>query len=129
MKRTMTSFIIITVFVFSVITADLWFMSRYADGMNKRLDRIDEVSSFEEKRTEAKALDEYFKRCDFWAHRLIPTGRLEEIETLLYKLNSYLVTADEHEVDATVAELKARVNLLYSTMIYHWYHLSDSRIE
>lgn len=129
MKRTIISLILITVFVVGVITADLWFMSSYAAEMNKQLDRIDEVSTFEEKRAEAKALDEYFESRNFWAHRLIPTGRLEEIETLLYKLNSYLVTADEHEVDATVAELKARVNLLYSTMIYHWYHPSDSRIE
>ena len=129
MKRTIMSLILITIFVVGIVVADLWFMSSYAAGMNERLDKIDEKSEIDDKRVAAKELDAFFEDRNFWAHRFVPTGRMEELETLLYKLNSYLSTEDEHEIDATVAELKARVNLLYSTMFYHWHHPSDSRIE
>ena len=53
----------------------------------------------------------------------------EELEMLLHKLNAYLKTEDEHEIEATAAELRARVNLLYSTDLYHWYHPFQFRIE
>lgn len=129
MKRTLISLGLITVFIITVVIADLWFMSRYAEGMNSRLDAIAEAKSYLEKKKLAKELDDFFVSQDFWAHRLVPTGRMEELETLLHKLNAYLETEDSHEVTATVAEIRSRVNLLYSTSIYHWYHPVEFRIE
>lgn len=129
MKRTMTGLIVITVFVVAVVLADLWFMSQYAAGMNERLDAVANAEGFENQKHAAEELDRYFNEQDFWAHRFIPTGRMEELETLLHKLNAYIATEDEHEVLATAAEIRARVNLLYSTDLYHWYHPADFRIE
>lgn len=129
MKRTMTGLIVITVFVVAVVLADLWFMSQYAAGMNERLDAVANAEGFENQKYAAEELDRYFNEQDFWAHRFIPTGRMEELETLLHKLNAYITTEDEHEVLATAAEIRARVNLLYSTDLYHWYHPADFRIE
>lgn len=129
MKRTLTSLIVITVFVVSVVVADLWFMSSYAKGMNERLEQIEKVETMEMKKEAVLDLEHYFKNKNFWAHRIVPTGRLEELETLLYKLNAYIAASDEHEVTATIAELRSRVNLLYSTNLYHWYHPAEFSIE
>ena len=129
MKRTVISLTVIIVFILAVICGDLWFMSSYAHGMNLRLDAIAQADSLEAKKQRAAELDEYFLKRNFWAHRLVPTGRMEELEALLHKLNAYLKTDDSHEVDATIAEIRARVNLLYSTTIYHWYHPAEFRIE
>lgn len=129
MKRTWISFGVLVVFILAVVCGDLWFMSSYADGMNRRLDAIMEAGTLEDKKSCAEDLDAYFVKKNFWAHRLVPTGRMEELETLLHKLNAYLNTADEHEIEATVAEIRARVNLLYSTDVYHWYHPAEFCIE
>jgi hypothetical protein len=129
MKRTIISLTVIIVFILAVVCADLWFMSSYAYGINRHLDAILEAHTLESKKQRATELDEFFANKDFWAHRLVPTGRMEELEMLLNKLNAYLKTNDEHEVEATVAEIRARVNLLYSTSIYHWYQPAEFRIE
>lgn len=129
MKRTVISLTLITVFILAVAWGDIYFMTGYAKGMNDRLDAVEQAESFEEKKICALSLDRFFRSKGFWAHRFIPTGRIEELETLLHKLNSYIETKDDHEVEATVAELRARVNLLYSTSIYHWYHPTEFRIE
>lgn len=129
MKRTIVSLSLITVFILTVAIGDIWFMTGYADGMNRHLDAVEEARGYEEKKICALELDDYYQSKAFWAHRLVPTGRMEEIETLLHKLNAYIETRDDHEVEATVAELRARVNLLYSTSFYHWYHPTEFRIE
>lgn len=129
MKRTIISLTVIIVFILAVVCGDLWFMSSYAYGMNRHLDAILEADTLELKKQRAIELDDFFVRKNFLAHRLVPTGRMEELETLLNKLNAYLKTNDEHEVEATVAEIRARVNLLYSTTIYHWYQPAEFSIE
>ncbi|MBQ8894031.1 MAG: DUF4363 family protein [Clostridia bacterium] len=129
MKRTMVSLILIILFILAVVLGDLWFMSSYAEGMNDRLDALLEAKTLEEKKSCALDLDAFFEKRNFWAHRLVPTGRMEELETLLHKLNAYLKTDDAHEVEATVAEIRSRVNLLYSTAIYHWHHPTEFCIE
>ncbi len=129
MKRTVISLTVITAFVLGVVVWDLWFMTRYVGGMNERLDALEAALEFEEQKACAAQLDDYFLSKNFWAHRLVPTGRMEELETLLHKLNAYIETKDEREVEATIAELRARLNLLYSTDLYHWYHPMEFRIE
>lgn len=129
MRRTVISLSLILLFIVAVVGGDLWFMSRFADGMNRRLDAVSSAATLVEKKILAKDLDAYYSKQDFWAHRLIPTGRIEELETLLHKLNAYLKVGDMFEVEATVAEIRSRVNLLYSTTLYHWYHPAEFRIE
>ncbi len=129
MKRTVISLTLITVFILAVALGDIYFMTGYAEGMNDHLDAVEKAVSFEEKKACALSMDQFFRSKEFWAHRFVPTGRIEELETLLHKLNSYIKTKDDHEVDATVAELRARVNLLYSTSVYHCYHPTGFRIE
>jgi hypothetical protein len=129
MKRTVISLILILFFIRLVVCGDLWFMSGFADGMNNGLDAIRDAETFADKKLLANELDSFYESRSFWAHRLIPTGRMEELETLLHKLNAYLKVGDDYEVEATVAEIRARVNLLYSTSIYHWYHPAEFRIE
>lgn len=129
MKRTWISLVIIIVFIIGVSVLDLWFVSEFAAGMTARLDAVSAAETLPEKKELAEELDRYYQKQQFWAHRLIPTGRLEELEMLLHKLNAYLKTEDEHEIEATAAELRARVNLLYSTDLYHWYHPFQFRIE
>ena len=129
MKRTLISLSLITVFVLSVVIGDLWFMTHYVGGINDRLDKLEAAEGLDEQKACAAELDDFFVSHNFWAHRLVPTGRMEELETLLHKLNAYIETEDVHEVEATVAELRARANLLYSTDLYHWYQPMEFRIE
>ncbi len=129
MKRTVISLSLITAFILAVVIWDLWFMTRYVSGMNDRLDALEAAGSLEEQKSLAMELDDFFMDRNFWAHRVVPTGRMEDLETLLHKLNAYIETEDEHEVEATIAEVRARVNLLYSTDIYHWYQPAEFRIE
>ena len=116
-------------FILVIVCGDLLFMTSFAEGMTERLNRIHQTDRLEEKIEIAKDLDEFYKKRSFMAHRLIPTDRVEEIEMLLHKLNAYLKEADANEIEATTAELRARVNLLYSTTIYHWYPPFEFRIE
>lgn len=129
MKRTIISLSLITLFVFGVVFFDLFFMTRYVGALNDRMDLLEHASSREEQIERALDLGEFFKEHKFWANRLIPTDRMEDMETLLHKLNAYIETEDVHEVEATIAELRSRVNLLYSTDPYHWYHPTRFRIE
>ena len=129
MKRTLISLSLITVFVVAVAAADIWFMTDFASEMNRRIDLLEQARGYQEQRACALALDEYFESKKLLANRFVLTDRMEEMETLLHKMNSYIETEDEHEVVATAAELRARVNLLYSTAFYHWYHPIEFRIE
>lgn len=129
MRRIIVSLCVISAFILMVVIGDLWFMNQYAAKMNKGLDAIDAAGTYEEKGECAKDLEALFKEQRFWAHRLIPTNRLEELETLLNKLKAYIKSEDENEVGATVAEIRARVDLLYSTDLWRWYQSGGFRIE
>lgn len=129
MKRTFICFTLIMIFVVSVVAADIIIITDFSSGMTQRLDEISVSESFEEQKVMAKDLDSFFQSRRFWIHRLVPTGKAEDVETLLHKLNAYLKEDDKNEVEATVAELRARVNFLYSTWFYHWHHPFEFRIE
>lgn len=129
MKRTFISLAVILAFLILIIGVDLIFMTSFADGMTKRLTLIIESDNIAYQREKAKEMDDYFRSKDFFAHRFIPTDRIEEIETMLHKLNAYIDEEDANEIEATAAEIRARINLLYSTYIYHWYQPFDFRIE
>lgn len=129
MKRTFISFGIILAFLLVIVGTDLVFMTAFADGMTKRLDLIIETENIDLQKKRAKELDDYFRSKEFFAHRFIPTDRIEEIETMLHKLNAYISEEDKNEIEATAAEIRARINLLYSTYIYHWYQPFEFRIE
>ena len=124
MKRTVICLSLIVVFVALVVILDIWFVSVYVDGFNQCLDQLDQGQTYSELSVAAERLSTYFHRKSFWAHRIVPTGRLEELETLITKLNAYIEVHDIHETRATSAELRARVNLLYSTGFYRWYQSS-----
>ncbi len=121
MKRTVVCLVAIFVFIITVVLADLVFMTGYAKGFNRRLDDLERAQTTEELHRVSQDLHAFFKGRDFWAHRFVPTNRLEDLEMLLLKLSAYIDTEDEHEVRATTAEIRARVNLLYSTDFYRWY--------
>ena len=129
MKRTFISLAVILAFLIFIIGTDLIFMTSFADGMTKRLTLIIESDNIAYQREKAKEMDDYFRSKEFFAHRFIPTDRIEEIETMLHKLNAYIDEEDANEIEATAAEIRARINLLYSTYIYHWYQPFDFRIE
>lgn len=129
MKRTFISFGILISLVLAVVGADLFFMTRFAAGITDRLDQISQEDLLDKKKEIAADLDRFYEKNSFWAHRVVPTDRLDEIEMLLHKLNAYLEEEDYNEIEATTAELRARINLLYSTNIYHWYHPFRFRIE
>ena len=129
MKRTFISFGIILAFLLVIVGTDLVFMTSFADGMTKRLDLIIETENIDLQKQRAKELDDYFRSKEFFAHRFIPTDRIEEIETMLHKLNAYISEEDKNEIEATAAEIRARINLLYSTYIYHWYQPFEFRME
>ena len=129
MKRTFICFWILISLVLAVVGADLFFMTRLASGMTDRLDRISREDLLDKKKEIALELDRFYDENSFWAHRVVPTDRLDEIEMLLHKLNAYMKEEDYNEIEATASELRARVNLLYSTNIYHWYHPFRFRIE
>ena len=129
MKRTFISLSVILFLISLVVFFDLAFMTKFADGMTSRLDLIVESKSIAEQQKLAKELNSFYKSKEFIAHRIIPTDRIEEIETMLHKLNAYIGEEDENEIGATAAEIRARVNLLYSTYVYHWHHPFEFRIE
>lgn len=129
MKRTFISLAVILAFLIFIIGTDLIFMTSFADGMTKRLTLIIESENIAYQKEKAKEMDDYFRSKEFFAHRFIPTDRIEEIETMLHKLNAYINEEDANEIEATAAEIRARINLLYSTYIYHWYQPFDFRIE
>ncbi len=129
MRRTFISFTIIMIFIIAIVAADIIIITDFTSGMTERLDAISALEDFEEQKVLAKEMDSFFESRRFWIHRIVPTGRAEDIEMLLHKLNAYLKEEDKNEVEATAAEIRARVNTLYSTWIYHWYHPFRFRIE
>ncbi len=129
MKRTMTGLCLILFFILLVVALDLWFMTRYVGGLDHRLDLLKQTENQIDRKTAAYELDGFFKDNSFLAHRFIPTDRLDELEMLLHKMNSYISTDDAHEIDATIEEFRARIHLLYSTSFYHWYQPFEFRIE
>ncbi len=129
MKRTMVALGLITLFILTVVLLDFWFMTGFAKEMNNQLDRVEAAESFEEKKEFALKMDEYYSKRSFIAHRLVPTDRLDELKALLHKLNAYIQTKEEHEVLATTAEIRSKVNSMYSTAFYLWYHPEEFCIE
>ena len=129
MKRTFISLAVILSFLLLIIGTDLFFMTTFADGMTNRLGLIIETENIDLQKQRAKELDSFFRKKEFLAHRFIPTDKIEEIETLMHKLNAYINEEDKNEIEATATEIQARVNLLYSTYIYHWYQPFEFRIE
>ncbi len=129
MKRTFVSLGLIILFLVAVLAADLIFTTYYADGMLKRLDALEAVESFELKEAKTQELIDFFEKNDFLAHRLIPTNRMDELETLIFRLVSFLEAEEAYEVSATVSEIRARIHSLYSTSVYHWYHPREFGIE
>ena len=129
MKRTIVSLILISLFVCGVVIFDVSFMTNYAKRMNELLDQVENAADSEAQKDAALQLDAYFEKQNFCAHRFVPTGMIDEIETLLYKLNAYISTNDEHEICATISEIRSKVNSLYSTSLYRWYHPPEFRIE
>ena len=116
-------------FIFAVVFADVYIITDFSSGMTSRLDAISSTEDFQKQTVLAEEMDSYYESRRFWLHRFVPTGKLEDIETLLHKLNAYLKEEDEKEIEATTAEIRARVNFLYSTWLYHWYHPFRFRIE
>lgn len=129
MKRTFISLAVIIFFLLLIIGTDLIFMTSFADGMTNRLNLIIETENIDLQKRLARELDDYYREKEFFAHRFIPTDRIEEIETMMHKLNAYINEEDKNEIEATAAEIQARINLLYSTYIYHWYQPFEFRIE
>lgn len=129
MKRTFISLAVILAFLLLIIGTDLVFMTTFTDGMTNRLQSIIETENIDLQKRRAKELDDYYQSKEFLAHRFIPTDRIEEIETMMHKLNAYINEKDENEIEATATEIQARINLLYSTFIYHWYQPFEFRIE
>lgn len=129
MKRTFISLGIILFALMVIVVGDILFMTSFVSGMDRYTEKICEETRLEQRKILAAEMDQFYQKRSFWAHRLIPTDRVEEIEMLLHKLNAYLSDGDEHEIEATAAEIRARANLLYSTTIYHWYHPFRFRIE
>lgn len=129
MKRTFVSLAVILSFLLIIIGTDLVFMTAFADGMTERLDLIIETENIDLQKKRAKELGDFFCSKEFLAHRFIPTDRVEEIETMMHKLNAYINEEDKNEIEATASEIRARINLLYSTYIYHWYQPFEFCIE
>ncbi len=129
MKRTFISLAVIILFLLLIIGTDLIFMTSFADGMTNRLNLIIETENVDLQKQRARDLDDYFRSKEFFAHRFIPTDRIEEIETMMHKLNAYINEEDKNEIEATATEIQARINLLYSTYIYHWHQPFEFRIE
>ena len=106
----MTLIIIVT----GVIIFDSVFMRRYSADLICLIERLETA----EDRDKTACLEE-IKKCfyerDFWAHRIVPTNRLEELETILARLSAYIESGERSEIRAAAAELKTRVRLLYST--------------
>lgn len=129
MRRTMIPLGIIALSILLVVSLDLWFMTGFAMKMDRQLDLIEDAGDLEERKAAALEMDAYFKEKSFIAHRLVPTDRLDELGILLHKLNAYIQTEDEHETMATTAEIRAKINTMYSTWIYRWYHPEEFCIE
>lgn len=129
MKRFLISLILILLFVGGSVVFDQWFMCRFAKEINGGLDRIVQAEEQSERDEAIKALNQCYDDRHPIADHLIFANRLEEIETLLYKLNAYVEAEDEEEILATAQELRARINLLHSLEFYRGNHPSDFSIN
>ena len=129
MRRTFISFTVIMLFIITVVSADVCVITDFSSGMTSRLDALSSTEDFQKQMALAEEIDSFFESRRFWLHRFVSTAKVDDIETLLHKLNAYLKERDEKEIEATTAEIRARVNFLYSTWLYHWYHPFRFRIE
>lgn len=129
MKRTFISLGTIVLLLIAVLAFDIIFTTYYSDGMLKRLDLLESVGTFENKMNAAEELIAFYEKNDIIAHRLIPTNRMDELESSIYRLVAFLEAGEDYEVSATVAEIRARIHSLYSTWFYRWYHPRDFGIE
>ncbi len=128
MKRMVIPLIIIIALVGFIVAADLWFITSYASGMTERLDALSQAQPGEQAEQCREIIHFHFDK-KFWVRRFIPSARLDEIEMLLHKLDAYVEEGDQNEIGATTAEVRARVNRLFSTFLYHWYHPEGYRIK
>lgn len=122
MRRFLISLGFIMLFVIGSVVFEQWYMYRFAKGMNEGLDDIMEAKQYV-KQTEAMgALNDFYEKNHPVISHLVFSNRLEEIETVLHKLNAYVAAEDENEVPATIEELRSRINLLASTELYRRNH-------
>ncbi len=128
MKRIIRCLLGIMAFVLAVSIFDAVFMSTFAKEMNECLDAVDQAETIEEMAREAKELERIYNKRNFFLHRLAPTMRLEEIEVSLSKLKAFLAVKNYDECLALSAEIRRRVNQLYSTGFYRWYQSGAKRI-
>lgn len=121
MKRTLISLGVILISLIIVVSWNLAFVSQYAREMKRELDYLCEAESYAEMKKAVRRMESIHEKNEQMAYCLIPAGKVEEIKTLLNKLNSYVETGDIDEIKATASELASRINLMYSVNLFHWY--------
>ncbi len=129
MKRFLISLILILLFVGGSVVYDQWFMCRFAKEMNDGIDGIIQAQHQSEKENAVEQLNECYAKRHPIADHLIFSNRLEEIETLLYKLNAYIEEQEDAEILATAQEMRSRINLLHSIEFYRGNRSGDFSIR
>lgn len=103
--------------VVSLAVAGVIFYGRiYVRGFESLLDELEQSDQKENVMEEMKG---YYHRHSVIAHSLVPLSRMEDIEALLYKLDSYVKTGDINEIYATASELRIRVRMVFPNPIWH----------
>lgn len=129
MKRFLISLILILLFVGGSVVYDQLFMCRFAKEMDEKIGRIVAAENQEACRDAVVELNSYYGKRHPIADHLIFSNRLEDIETLIYKLNAYVEEDDKKEILATAQELRARINMLHSIEFYRGNSPEDFRIK
>lgn len=125
MKRFIISLSLILLFVIAAVFFDQWYMYGFAEKMNEGVDQLIISMEDAQKRSDAvEILNKTFRKARPIINQLVFANRLEEVETVLYKLNAYIEIGDEREISATAEELRSRVNLLSSADLYYRNHAS-----
>ena len=120
MKRFVISLSLILVFIMGAIFFEHWYMQDFAFTMNGQITLLEEaVRKQENVSTAMEQLNDAYHRNRPIVSQLVFSNRLEEVETVLYKLNAYIKAADQSEINATIAELRARMRLLSSSQRYY----------
>ena len=110
MKRIVVSLIAILVIVVFAVLSGILYSRAYVEGFEGLLDELD---CTQQKEAVMDKMIQYYWRHSAIVCRIVPLSRMEEIETLLYKLNAYVKKGDEKETLATSEELRARVKMIY----------------
>lgn len=129
MKRFLISLILILLFVGGSVVYDQWFMCQFSKEMNNGIDGIIQAQNQLEKEGAVERLNKCYEKRHPIADHLIFSNRLEEIETLLYKLNAYIDREEDAEILATAQELRSRINLLHSIEFYRGNRSKDFGIR